>query len=160
MSSVLGVLRRQVWREGEIHLVLGHPLVSMWAWERLAGIFLSCYIEQGEQEWLLKMKYQDSRTPGRGESASLSGQESRYQTQNPFWILARNSACYYLCLNVAESVSRKCGKLWVEPGEVYHFLPKKKKGWISQLIYRMQNEKEKWRENLFQRIYGSLSLYR
>lgn len=75
-----------------------------------------------------------------GKSALPSRWEPRCKSQNPFWMLPRISACRYLCLNVAESVSRKCGKLWVGSGKAYNLLPKKGGGggWTSHLIHWMQ----------------------
>lgn len=84
---------------------------------------LSCYIEGLTG---LALKEEDPGLQPFGESAFLSGQESRCQTQNPSQILLEFQLAINFGLKVAEFVSRKCGKLWVEPGGVYNLLPPQK----------------------------------
>ena len=61
--------------EGEIHLVLGHPLVSKWAWTCLPCISLPFLLNQTRrQEWFLKMDSQNSSLEGNGLSPPVENQ--------------------------------------------------------------------------------------
>ena len=101
--------------------------------------------------------------PGLGNGLSSPVENQSVCLKTPFgcfleFLLAVNFVSMW------QFVSRKCGKLWVGPGRVYNFAFQKggggKRGTNFTVNKLDANEKEKPRENLFQRIYGSLSFYR